>query len=96
MITWGANDTYQYENGSQDAWITAQAQRMAAFGHPIFLRFYHEPDGDYRKNQVHTAADYIAAGLHNLRIGAGKRAKLKPAIVAPRSAIEADDEGTGC
>lgn len=73
MITWGAADTYAYENGSQDAWVTAQARRMAAFGHPIFLRFYHEPDGDYRKNQVHTAADYIAAWrhVHDLFLQAG-------------------------
>ncbi len=73
MITWGANDTYQYENGSQDAWVTAQAKRLAAFGHPIFLRFFHEPDGDYRKNTVHTPADYIAAWrhVHNLFIQAG-------------------------
>jgi hypothetical protein len=73
MITWGATDTYSYENGSQDAWVTAQAQRMAAFGHPIFLRFYHEPDGDYRKNQVHSAADYIAAWrhVHDLFLAAG-------------------------
>ena len=73
MITWGANDTLQYENGSQDAWVTSQAQRLAAFGHPIFLRFFHEPDGDYRKNTVHTAADYIAAWrhVHDLFLQAG-------------------------
>ena len=73
MITWGASDTLKYEDGTNDAWVTSQAHRLAAFGHPIFLRFFHEPDGDYRKNTVHTPADYIATWrhVHDLFVQAG-------------------------
>ena len=61
MLTWCCSDTIQMVSGSQDAWIRAQADRMAAFGSPIFLRFYHEMDGDRRQGAVHSPAAFIAA-----------------------------------
>jgi len=64
MVTWGASDTIALRNGSQDPWLRAQARRLRDFGHPIFLRFYHEMDGDYRKPIVHTPADFVAAWRH--------------------------------
>ncbi len=44
--------------------MIAQANRFAAFGSPIFLRFFHEMDGDYRRTYVHSAQDFIAAWRH--------------------------------
>ena len=65
MITWGApEDTIRLASGVDDGWLIAQANRFAAFGSPIFLRFYHEMDGDYRRTYVHSAQDFIAAWRH--------------------------------
>ncbi len=65
MITWGAPaDTIQLRNGTHDAWLRQQADRMAAFNSPIFLRFYHEMEGGYRQSYVHSPADFIAAWRH--------------------------------
>ncbi len=64
MLTWCCRDTLQVTSGSQDAWIRAQADRMAAFGSPIFLRYFHEMDGDRRVGTVHSAQAYIDAWRH--------------------------------
>ena len=65
MITWGApEDTIRLASGVDDSWLIAQANRFAAFGSPIFLRFFHEMDGDYRRTYVHSAQDFIAAWRH--------------------------------
>ncbi|MBA2559891.1 MAG: hypothetical protein H0V07_08385 [Propionibacteriales bacterium] len=64
MVTWGATDTVAINNGSQDSYITAQAVRLKNLGAPVFLRYYHEPDGDYRQAMVHSPAQYIAAWRH--------------------------------
>lgn len=73
MITWGKRDTLNILSGAQDAWILAQAGRLANLGGPFFLRFFGEPDGAYQANIVHTPADYIAAWrhVHNLFLQAG-------------------------
>jgi len=64
MITWGATDSIRIRNGLEDTWIKAQATRIKNLGGTVFLRYYHEPDGDYRKAMIHTPADYIAAWKH--------------------------------
>jgi len=64
MITWGATDAVRIRNGLEDSWIKQQATRIKNLGGTVFLRYYHEPDGDYRKAMVHTPADYIAAWKH--------------------------------
>lgn len=64
MVTWGAYDTRAYHTGKVDGWVREQARRMADFGHPIMLRFFHEFDGSYRSGQVHSAADFIKAWRH--------------------------------
>jgi hypothetical protein len=64
MVTWCCVDTNQINNGNHDNWIRAQADRMAAFGSPIFLRFYHEMDGDRRQGAVHSPSAFIAAWRH--------------------------------
>ncbi len=64
MVTWGAQDTLQLQAGTYDTFIRAQADRLRDLGGPVFLRFYHEMDGDYRQSIVHSAADYIAAWRH--------------------------------
>jgi hypothetical protein len=65
MVTWGAgSDTLDLANGVNDAWLRQQADRFAAFGSPIFLRFYHEPDGGYQSANVHSAAAYVQAWRH--------------------------------
>ena len=64
MITWGVSDTLTLASGSVDAWLTSQARRLRSLGGPVFLRFYHEFDGDRRVKVVHSASDYIAAWRH--------------------------------
>jgi glycosyl hydrolase family 26 len=65
MVTWGAgSDTLDLANGVNDTWLRQQADRFAAFGSPIFLRFYHEPDGAYQSAAVHSATAYIQAWRH--------------------------------
>lgn len=65
MITWGApSDTIELASGVHDVWLTQQADRLAAFGSPIFLRFFHEMDGGYRQTYVHSSQDFIAAWRH--------------------------------
>lgn len=64
MVTWGKHDTLDIISGSQDAWIRAQADRLATLGGSFFLRFFAEPDGAYQANIVHAASDYIAAWRH--------------------------------
>jgi Glycosyl hydrolase family 26 len=65
MVTWGAgSDTLDLANGVNDTWLRQQADRFAAFGTPIFLRFYHEADGAYQSGAVHSAAAYIQAWRH--------------------------------
>lgn len=64
MVTWGATDTTSINNGSQDAFITAQANRLKNLGGPVFLRYYHEPEGAYRSAIVHSPAAYISAWRH--------------------------------
>jgi hypothetical protein len=49
-------------NGSQDARIQAQAQRIKAFGAPMYLCFHHEPENC--SPRCGTAADYKAAFEH--------------------------------
>jgi hypothetical protein len=61
MVTWGAQDTLQIKSGALDAWIRAQARRLRDLGAPVFLRFYHEMDGDYRQSIVHSPQDFIDA-----------------------------------
>lgn len=61
MVTWGATSTASINNGSQDAFITAQANRLKNLGAPVFLRYYHEPEGAYRKTIIGSPAAYISA-----------------------------------
>ncbi len=61
MITWGATSTQSINNGSQDAYIRRQARIMRDLGAPVFLRYFHEPEGDYRNTIVQSAAAYITA-----------------------------------
>jgi beta-mannanase len=61
MITWGATSTRSINNGSQDAYIRQQANRIKALGGTVFLRYFHEPEGDYRGTMVQSAAAYITA-----------------------------------
>ncbi len=61
MITWGATTTQSINNGSQDAYIRQQATRIRNLGGTVFLRYFHEPEGDYRAAMVQSAAAYITA-----------------------------------
>jgi beta-mannanase len=61
MITWGATSTASINNGSQDAYIRQQATRIKNLGAPVFLRYFHEPEGDYRNTMVQSASAYITA-----------------------------------
>jgi hypothetical protein len=61
MLTWGKPDTLTITSGSQDAWIRAQAQRLAQLPGPFFFRFWAEMDADSTASKVHSPADFIAA-----------------------------------
>ena len=58
-------------NGSQDAVITAEAERLAAFHSPVMISFSHEPEADLGKQG--TAADFVAAyrRVHDITVAAG-------------------------
>jgi len=64
MVTWGATSTTNINNGSQDAYITAQATRLKNLGAPVILRYFHEPEGAYRSTIIGSPAAYIAAWKH--------------------------------
>ncbi len=61
MITWGATSTRRIVQGLEDGWIRQQAIRIRDLRAPVFLRYFHEPEGDYRAAMVSSAADYIAS-----------------------------------
>ena len=58
-------------NGSQDAVITAEAERLAALHSPVMISFSHEPEADLGKEG--TAADFAAAyrRVHDVTVAAG-------------------------
>ena len=64
MVTWGATSTTNINNGSQDAYITAQATRLKNLGAPVILRYFHEPEGAYRSTIVGSPTAYINAWKH--------------------------------
>jgi hypothetical protein len=47
MVTWWGTDLAAINNGSQDALIKRAAERVKAFGHPMFLRWGAEMNGDW-------------------------------------------------
>jgi beta-mannanase len=49
--------------GNHDAWITAQADRIRNFGHPMFMVFNHEPY-DQSTSGWGSASDFVAAWRH--------------------------------
>jgi len=61
MITWGATSTRSINSGAQDAYIRQQARNIRNLGAPVFLRYFHEPEGDYRNTMVQSASAYITA-----------------------------------
>lgn len=60
-LTWSS-----IADGSQDAVINARARAVAAFGHPVFLAFQHEPEAlaGTGPGKEGTAAAYQAAWRH--------------------------------
>jgi hypothetical protein len=73
MVTWEPWNTTltAIAGGGEDANIVSHAQAMKAFGHPIFLRFAHEMNGNwYPWDGTHNGAEstgtanYIAAWRH--------------------------------
>ena len=61
MITWGATSTASINNGSQDSYIRQQATRIKNLKGTVFLRYFHEPEGDYRNAMVQSASAYKTA-----------------------------------
>jgi hypothetical protein len=81
MLDWLSEDTDSSSNnatmtdsaiagGTQDAYITAFAEALKAWGHPLFLRFDHEMNGNWFQWGVgfpssgNTAANYQAMWQH--------------------------------
>ncbi len=60
-------------DGSQDAVIRAEAQRLAALGVPVMVSFSHEPEANLGSEG--TAADFAAAyrRVHDVAVAAGAR-----------------------
>jgi hypothetical protein len=58
-------------DGSQDAVISAEAERLAAFHSPVMISFSHEPEADVGKEG--SAADFAAAyrRVHDVTVAAG-------------------------
>jgi beta-mannanase len=57
IVQWGS-----IANGSQDAQISATADRVKAYGKPMFLAFHTEPEPDV--GQYGSAASFVAAWRH--------------------------------
>jgi hypothetical protein len=83
MISWGSSSLQDGEsgatsdpaytladivNGDDDAYLTAWAQAAKAWGHPFFLRFDWEMNGNWfvwgNATNSNTAAEYVAAWRH--------------------------------
>jgi hypothetical protein len=60
-VAWAGTDTLAVKRGDHDSIIRARARDVAAFGDPIFIRWFWEMDGNYNASKAHTPADYIAA-----------------------------------
>ncbi len=64
LATLGATSTTSINNGLQDAYITAQATRLRNLGTPVLLRYFHEPEGAYRRTIVGFPTAYLIAWTH--------------------------------
>jgi beta-mannanase len=63
LINWKSPGSWPaVANGSQDAQITATANRLKAFGRKVFLAFHHEPENDV--GGAGQPADYARAFRH--------------------------------
>ncbi len=61
MISWAPSDTVEVRDGVWDGHITATADRLAAFGEPVLLRWFWEMDATHNSALVHSPAAFIAA-----------------------------------
>jgi hypothetical protein len=61
MITAGAVSTKKVNSGALDAALHARAAGVRDLGHPIFLRWFAEMDGDFQRRLTRSPSSYIRA-----------------------------------
>ncbi len=68
LISWHGTSTEAIRSGTMDRWIVARADAVKSFGHPVFLRWAWEMDGDRNAWWVGSPQSYVAAWIHIRRI----------------------------
>ena len=61
MVSWGGTDTREINAGTHDRTITSQAERVKAFGAPLFLRWFWEMDATENADRARDATEFVAA-----------------------------------
>jgi hypothetical protein len=61
MTSWGAISTRRVNSGAVDDFIRARADEVREFGHPIFIRWFWEMNGDASFRQAGRPSRFIAA-----------------------------------
>lgn len=61
MITAGAVSTKKVNSGALDAALHARAAGVRDLGHPVFLRWFAEMDGDFQRRLTRSPSSYIRA-----------------------------------
>ncbi len=68
LIAWKGFDTDAINGGSQDAWIRARADAVAALGRPVFIRWGSEMDGTSNASWSKSPTKFVAAWKHIVSI----------------------------
>ncbi len=61
MVSWGGTSTSRIAAGGEDRTITARADDVRRFRHPLFIRWFWEMDGADRQPEAGDPATFIAA-----------------------------------
>jgi hypothetical protein len=61
MISWGDVSTKKVNSGSLDAVIRSRAEAVRDLGHPLFIRWFAEMDGDAMASRSRSPGSYIRA-----------------------------------
>ena len=61
MISWGPSDVTRINSGALDGYITARADALAAFGKPVYLRWFYEADTSQLAPLAGSPAAYVNA-----------------------------------
>jgi len=64
MISWGRFSAAAIGTRRQDRLIRRRARAVAAFGHPLFIRWFHEMDGGNAESDAGTPRAFVTAWRH--------------------------------